>query len=248
MLEKILIAAPTAAVKNYCIEKWLLNINEFKYPDFELVLVDNTLDKGENVAYLQLLSECLGLKYDVTVMGVKSRKAAGLIERMCESHNLCRQIAIESNYTHWLHLETDIFPPDNVIEQLLCNRKKVCGGLYYRDQGKSRKLMAQRTIFRAHNNAFAMNFTPTDDAWFIDGTVKKIAHIGLGCVLLSKQVFSEIPFRFKTGSDASVDSWFMADCKKNGVDIFADTSIICRHEDSAQVWSDIVVEKIVSNG
>ena len=34
--EKVLICAPTASAKNYCFDKWITNVMDFTYPNFEI--------------------------------------------------------------------------------------------------------------------------------------------------------------------------------------------------------------------
>lgn len=246
-MEKVLIACPTADVKNYCIEQWLLHLNNLTYiGGFEVILVDNTPDKGENMSYLNRLIDSLPLTYKAWAVGAVFRKNVSLFERMAISHQTCAALALEFKYKHMLHLESDVFPESNVIEKLLSNRKKVCGAIYYRDAGVNRHLMVQRFIYRAHNSIVTENFKPGEDVAFIDGKVKEVAHVGLGCVLIHHTILDRIKFRFKKGSTMSVDSFFAEDCKRAGIKIFADTSLICRHEDSVEVWNDLVSKQVTN--
>lgn len=231
-MEKILICAPTAAAKNYCVKQWLLNINKFTYPDFSVTVYDNTPDNGENMLYLNELAESLCLKYDFKAVWDGYGAKCDLIERLASSHNQCRHSGVFGNYKHILHLETDVMPEPDVIERLLAHKKQVVGALYYRDEGRSRKLMIQRHVFRTSHNIMAVNIGPHDDVCFIDGTLKKVAHVGLGCVLIHSSVFSQIPFRFIQGKDASPDTYFAEDCFKHQVPIYADTSLICSHNNT----------------
>ncbi|MES2287573.1 MAG: hypothetical protein V4547_17900 [Bacteroidota bacterium] len=245
-MNRILIASPTAAVKNYCTEQWLLHLNTLTYIyGFDVVLVDNTPDKGENISYLNELIKSLPLKFKAWAVGATFSKKASLFKRMCAAHQACADFAKEYGFKHMLHLESDVFPESNVIEKLLENHKKVCGALYYRDAGVNRRLMVQRHIYRAHNNIMSENFKPGDDVIFIDGKTKEVAHVGLGCVLIHTSVFEKIKFRFKKGSTMSVDSYFAEDCMRAGIKIYADTSLICRHEDSIEVWNDLVSQKVI---
>lgn len=228
--DKVLIAAPTAASKNYCVKEWLLNINEFSYPNFELILVDNTIDGGVNAKYLNELAETLDLKYQFSAMHSMTDFMDSVIERMCVSHNLCRGWAKQLNVKHWLHLESDVFPEADVIQELIFNNKPVTGALYYTDRGIYRRLMCQRRVYKSPNNICTHNFSSDEDVCFIDGKLKEIASIGLGCVLINKSVFEKIPFRFDPTKDQHPDSFFSQDCFSHGIKIWADTKLICRHE------------------
>lgn len=233
-MEKILICSPTAASKNYCAEKWLLNLSELKYPNFEVVVYDNTNDFGKNAEYLNSLAQKLCVPFSFKAFHEPGSSKKDLLARLTDSHNSCLLYAIKNDFKHILHLETDVMPPADVIERLMAHKKKVVGALYYRDEGKSRKLMIQRHVRRAYNNILAMNMAPGDDVYFIDGSLKKVAHVGLGCVLIDRRVFySGFIFRYKAGVDAAPDTYFAEDCFRNGIDIWADTSIICEHQNVA---------------
>lgn len=234
MIPKVLISAPTAVSKNYCFKSWLETVMKFTYPNFQVVLFDNTLDNGENTAYLneqyiQLYGSADGFKaIHSDVAGIDS-----VIERMCVSHNDCRKYAIDGGYTHWLHLETDVFPEREIIENLFFHQKQVVGGIYYRDEGQYRRLCIQVHESRAPRNLLAHNFEAGEDVFFIDGTLKRVASVGLGCVLMHISVFSKIPFRFVPGTSSHPDSYFSEDCFRNGIDIWAATDSICEHKNVA---------------
>lgn len=240
-MEKILICSPTAAAKNYCAEQWLLNLNKLKYPNFEVVVYDNTNDGGANANYLNFLAAGLCLSFSFKAIHVPGTSKMDLLSRLALSHNACLLHAVQNGFKHILHLETDVMPPADVIERLLAHKKKVVGALYYRDEGKSRKLMIQRHVHRAYNNILAMNMGPQDDVCFINGSLKKVAHVGLGCVLIDLQVFKNgFVFRYKPGVDAAPDTYFAEDCFRYGIDIWADTSLICKHHNVA--WGNYGVD------
>ena len=87
MFPKVLISSPTASAKNYCFDKFILNISKFTYPNFEVVLFDNTLDKGENVEHLNnRFYELFG--YNKWFKAIKTNcDSNSVIERMSHSHN-----------------------------------------------------------------------------------------------------------------------------------------------------------------
>jgi hypothetical protein len=41
-MKKILIASPTADIKDYCFDKWMENVSKFTYENCELYLCDNS--------------------------------------------------------------------------------------------------------------------------------------------------------------------------------------------------------------
>lgn len=227
---KVLVACPTAAVKNYTAEEWIVNTSKFYYPNYDIVMFDNTNDNGENAVYLNNLAK----KYDIPetkfmAVPLKFRESDSLIKKMCVSHQYCADLAISGGYSHILHLESDVIAPLEVIDQLIQHNLPFVGALYYRDNGKSRRLMVQRHIMRSPQNIISENFLPEDDVCFVDGTLKKVAAIGLGCVLINVDVLKKIKFRYVEGAEAHTDSYFSEDCFRHGIKIVADTSLICKH-------------------
>lgn len=227
---KVLVACPTAAVKNYTAEEWILNTSKFYYPNYDIRMFDNTSDDCENAAKLNILAEKHLISKDkFRAVGENFDPNDSLISKMCLSHQRCADYAIENGYSHLLHLESDVIAPHETIDQLIQHNLPVVGGLYYRDSGKSRRLMAQRHIMRSPKNIITENFLPDDDVCFVDGTLKKVASIGLGCVLINVDVLKKIKFRYVEGQEAHPDTYFSEDCFRNGIKIIADTSLICKH-------------------
>ena len=241
-LPKVLVCAPTASSKNYCFKEWLDNVMNFNYPNFDIRLFDNTYkDNGE---FTKEMNSVFQKKYgksnnkfyafnSAKINNIKDDAIGSVISRMAMSHNDCREYAIKYGYQFMLHLETDVFPPLNVIEQLLVQDKKIIGGVYDRDNGKWRKAMLQKYIYSSPMNINSINFEATEDVYFIDGTIKQVSSVGLGCVLIKLSVLKNISFRFVEGEGNHPDSYFSEDCFKNGYKIYADTSVYCRHDNKS---------------
>lgn len=227
-LPKVLVSCPTASAKNYTAKEWMLNVNLFTYPNFDCVVYDNTVDNGVNANYLNNLALdnfCLNFK----AIHSQTDNVESVIERMCISHNLCRDACLDGNYDYLLHLESDVIPCRNVIEKLIENNRDVVGALYYRDSGISRRLMAQRRIYKSSRSIVSENFLPQDDVCFVDGNLKEVSSIGLGCVLIKRNVLEKIKFRFVENENNHPDSYFSEDCFRNKIKIYADTNLICSH-------------------
>lgn len=232
---KVLISAPTANVKDYCFDAWIENIMQFKYPNFEVKVFDNSLDEGKaslarNVRFLNAYGK-QNTKFQSIYSNITSEQS--LIERMCISHNDCRDEFLNGDYTHMLHLETDVVPPHDIIERLMEHNKSVIGAVYYRNEGQWRQPMIQQRIYRAPKNVIAINVNANEEPFFLDGTVKGVASAGLGCVLIKREVLEKIKFRFVAGENLHPDCFFNEDCFRNKINTFVDTSIICRHDNKA---------------
>jgi len=240
MFKKILISAPTASAKYYCFEDWIDNVMMLNYPDYEVRLFDNTMDDGESANKQNQYFQSKYGKNNTQFSAIKSATNSdmGLIERMCISTNECREYALNNDFTHLLMLESDIFPPSNVIEELLYHKKKVIGAIYYLDGGSNRRIMLQQLVFRSGTDVVSDNATSRHDAIFCDGTIKTASHIGLGCILISREVLKKIKFRYEKweltqGVGLHPDVYFAQDCHRSGYKIWAHTGLICEHRNKS---------------
>lgn len=239
-IKKILVAAPTARAKNYCFKAWIENVLQFTYPNYDVFLSDNTDDKGANVIWLEQrflnsydpVHRSLGdVNFNVvdTIALNKLPKGLGVIKKMTFGHNDCRQYALDNNYDYLLHLETDVFPPKDVIEKLIAHNMPVVGGLYYRDEGFYRKPMLQRNVRLAPNRVGSINFSHDEDILLQNGPAKYAA-VGLGCVLISRDTLEKIKFRCLDVDSFHPDSYFSEDCFKYNIPIYLDPDVVCRHD------------------
>jgi hypothetical protein len=233
---RVLISAPQAKAKAYCFERFIDNVMQFKYPNFDVKLFDNTLDDGEFTSYMnsyvaknhgknarfEALNTCL----------MHKMTSDSVIERMARSHNDCRDFTLRLKYDYLLHIETDLFPPHDVIEQLMSQTKPIISALYYVDNGIYRKPMIQRSIKLAPRFLSSKNFMANEDLCFCDGTVKKVAHAGLGCILIHRSVLEKVKFRSIKGLNNHPDTYFAEDCAQQKIPIFLDSSIVVEHENS----------------
>ncbi len=237
MTPKVLVACPSAHAKDYCFKEWLNCAMNLTYPAYDIKIFDNTQDYGINTAYQNThfknkygkhnkKFECINT---MALHKLQTNAITSLIERTTLSHNDCRDACIQGGYDYLLHLESDVMPPKDVIEQLMYHNKKVVGALFYRDNGISRQPMIQ-TIHQMHNKGYIiLNAMPQDDILF-DGALQKVYSVGLGCILIKREVLEKIKFRHTPGVNLHADSYFSEDCHKNKIDIFIDPNVVCRHE------------------
>lgn len=238
---KILVASPTAFAKDYCFKEWLENVMNFTYPNYKVMLFDNTNDNGKYTAYMnKYYKENYGNndKFEAVNTLIKNKISSNsVIEKMAYSHNDCREECLNSGYDYLFHLESDLFPQSDIIESLYLQVKPVIGALYYVDNGRWRKPMIQRRISVGDNKVvkhiISQNYLANEDLCFCNGQIKNVAHIGLGSVLISKYVLEKIKFRFNKGSRNHPDSYFAEDCFINKIPIHLDTSLVVRHENQA---------------
>ena len=151
-----------------------------------------------------------------------------VLDRLGTSHELCRQYAIRNNYDYMFHLETDVFPPVDVIERLMSEKKPVIAGMYQLSHNAARVPMINRIssdideyrhcIYGGYNN------------FMIDGKVKKTLSAGLGCILIARPVFKVFPFRNIKDACWYPDVVWINDLYAKKVPVYVHTGVLCEHK------------------
>ena len=158
------------------------------------------------------------------------------IQYICESHNALRTAFLRSDADIFFHLESDIIPPADIIERLLATKKRVVGAPYFIGEGDESHLIVQDTEDFFLNMMLTKRMDDGTDFMFMDGKLKKVHTIGLGCIMIDRETLENVPFRWVKGVDAHPDSWFSHDLHMLNIPIYCDTSILCEHNN--QGWSE----------
>ena len=223
-LPKILIAIPTYEGKNYCLDEFLENISNFTYPKSRLdfYIADNSRT-NEN-------AKMINKKYGIKVFW-KDYSGMSVFEKMADSHNQLRRYFLESDCEYMLHLESDIFPPHDVLERLLWANKPIVNALYQVFDGSWRTpCIAINDQKNEFHETFVFHTTlDSFSHWFIDGKVKKTFIAGIGCCLMQKKVMVHFPFRSNPHDIKPPDTWFAEDLRARGVQNWVDTGTLCFH-------------------
>lgn len=226
MKKKILVACPTAEGKDYALDKWVETVRSLTYEDFDIHIVDNS----ETSAYMNDIRARFGDL--LTVSRVSPAQSPTFRHALAKSHNKCSEKALKGGYDYLLHLESDVFPPLDVIERLLEHNKRIVGALYHVELGEQSKLMVQQVehFGEVHRESFNLDDT---DLSFVDGTLKRVFSCGLGCVLIHRSVLEKIPFRYEGDASVHPDSFFYGDLDSAGIKVFVDTSLYCEHDNQS---------------
>lgn len=242
---RILIGAPTSNLKAYCFESWLDNALLTNYPgEWKIVLYDNSDQASvdyQNAYYKSKYGD--GGKFECFLSDIRFCKH--MVAKLAKGHNDVRKYAIDNNYDYLWHLESDIYPKPHFLQELVLKKLPVVGAIYYRDLGRFRRLMLQQRLFRSHNNIKSQNCSPDDDLHFVDGKTKEASHIGLGCMLIRKDILERTPFRYVEGVKVFSDSFWAEDMYKAKIKVMADTSLICSHLNSNWMLLDTKENKII---
>jgi hypothetical protein len=229
-LPRVLLCAPQHESKMYCFDKWYERIISLTYSNYDIFIADNSPNK-ENTDYLNSFE-------GVTAVFTKDR-GLGLMEHINDSHQQCADYALDNKYDYIFHLETDVFPPLDVIERLLVSNRMIVSGSYDIFFGKRRKGMIQMSegYDRTVKSGGAPYIEHNEPAFF-NGTIQQIYHAGIGCILIHTDILKAIKFRVVEGTNYHSDTWFANDCYSYHFDVFNDSTIQCEHYN--QTWLAVI--------
>ena len=223
LVPKILIAIPTYEGKNYCLDEFLKNIRKFDYPKnrLEIFIADNS-KSNSNAKYINK-------KYKIKVFW-KDYEGYSIFEKLADTHNQLRRYFLESDCDYMFHLESDIFPPKNILWELLWANKPVVNGLYqvFDASWRTPCIALQDKKHEFYEDNLYYYTIDTFSHWFIDGTIKKTHIAGIGCCLMKRKIMEK--FSFRSGEvGIPPDSYFALDLANSKQDNWVHTGILSYH-------------------
>lgn len=228
---RVLVAAPHNEVKNETIEAWIERVKNFTFKNFnfktDVLIVDNS-ESPKNKKWL--------MKQGVNCIHIRPKQKTNQ-KYIAESQDMIRTYALRMKYDFVLFVETDVFPPHDIIERLLVHRKTVVSAMYMIEFGDKSHLMLQGIENLGGTIKNTINIDEGHDIQFVDGQLKEVYACGMGCMLIHKSVLEQVKFRWEEGSDAHADSFLAGDLKFLNIKQFLDTGTWCEHQNSS--WATI---------
>lgn len=245
---KILLACPTSEHKAYCQTDWIERVKQLTYPNLHVLIVDNSKTIDNSKELMRLTEDC---RYRFTIDWRPSSKE--LRETLVDCCNVIRDYVVNNNYDYWFSLESDIFPPYNVIEYFLAYakayKKMVIAGLYFHFGGNNTMLLHyERHDLWGGNKAEThrmLNKTFYEDVGHFG--LKQVYQCGVGCLLVDAKVFKKIKFRYDENEfkEGFHDYFFHADLETNNIGVFTDFSVICEHRNNSKRWEKLKPKGVV---
>lgn len=143
--------------------------------------------------------------------------------------NLIAHWVIKNDYDYLFAVDSDIGFPKNTLRKLLSHDVDMVSGIYIQ------RIPGKHTIEIMRSNEHGgVTHVPYDQ--IKNQGLVEIDSCGFGCVLIKKQVFEAIPyphFVYKSAIDhaytISEDVYFCKQVRNMGIQIYADTSVLCDH-------------------
>jgi len=225
---KILIGCPTYERYGYCIDLWVERIKEIQKfsKDYQIdyLLVDNS--KSED--FFKSLKQR-------GVQVIKAPYFPDVRKRVIYSRNIIRNKAIEGGYNYFFSLEQDVIPEKDILERLLNHNKKIVSAYYGKhvgvtlrdnETGELKKAVIEIALIWIREGVGLRRANPGE---VLDKGLMKVGGFGIGCVLISKDVFEKIKFKYEPDKKAFDDMFFCDDAEKLGYDLFLDSDIKVKH-------------------
>jgi SAM-dependent methyltransferase len=108
---KVLVTCPVYDGKAYCFDEWVKMAKSLTYPNYEILVVDNSKTEDFYNKY----------KDQIPMVHKTFRpdeKDDGMY-RVCQSMAEVQKHFLKGNYTHWMNIEADNIPPADIIETLM---------------------------------------------------------------------------------------------------------------------------------
>ena len=226
---KVLVFSPTYEGKEYCRKEFVDNVNKFTYPNYDFLMIDNS-ERG--TYYYKLIKE--GVPVVRVPRGSNSRIA------LANAQNYARQYAIDNDYDYVLSLESDLFPPPDIIERLIVHSKPVVGALYNiggTREGQPIVPCVFVTTLKDNGTHGTRLITKQEHAEMkAVGGVHKVHGMGVGCTLISTSVLKDYWFWTDNRFDNKhSDVYFYMDLWNKKVPVFVDYDTFVIHKPSD--WS-----------
>lgn len=220
---KVLVASYFSDLKEYALYDFLAIIKNLTYPNYDIYLVDNSKD----IAFHKVI-RTHGFDCDyVNPDGRMSR------EYMTECLNVIRDRVLKGGYDYLMMIESDLYPPLDVVDNLLIHSMPVTAYAYmiYTGEGSSPMLSEVEDDIAAfdkdYNTRILDNMAGFD---FMNGDIRKSHSCGLGCCLIQRWILEKIKFRIDDEYQSHADEYFHKDVLVElGIQPYVDTSMIVNH-------------------
>src|SRR3990167_7105212 len=228
-MKKIFIAGLTFEGKHYCFDRWknhldtILTYTHKEIPEIvtKVVIVDNSITED----YYNYLKN----DFDGEVIHEKHLEETNA--NIANSRNRLREEFLKTDYDYFFMLESDVFPPINILVELLNHDVDVVSGIYMIGQG-----------MRWKRHCAVMPFMPVEEAKKLpENNVEiqlskerlvRVLQGSMGCNLIKRKVLEKINFFYLRAKNQYIvhdDTFFFNECEILGIKVYVDSLMMCQH-------------------
>ena len=225
---KVLVGCPTSDYHKYCWEEYKNSVKSLIYSNFDIVLVDNSKD---NDYYKSLV--------DDKIKVLRCTYSENPIDRIVRSRNMLREFALSGGYDYLLSLEQDVIAPNDILARMVARKKDIVSGVYFGRyiRNRQKRIIPMLWVVKKGDGT-QQEYVPVDTKYINSNKLLEVDICGLGCLFISRKVLEKVKFRYDVSVRKQFDDvYFCIDAKSNGYQIYADTSVKCKHLISQRPWS-----------
>lgn len=221
---KILLACPVSSAKDYCLWEWIERVKYLSYPNLDIFLADNSYGPG----YAETIrNEGVNCEHYRRPAAVDTRYL------LLDSWSMIRKKVLEGGYDYHFSLECDLFPPYDIVEQLLSHATAhglpVVAAPFMIRQGEQSELMVQQ-MGQIANHRMQMLVGQFPGYTMIGTGLQQVVNPGQGCVLIHRSVYEQVQYTIQEPGDAHPDSYFFYELWEKGIPVYLDTSLVVEHK------------------
>ena len=223
---KVLLGIPTYDGKNYCLTRFVRGIHALNKDGFQVrvLFVDNTADGGKNAKMIEAVSGYTCHHLDVS-------HCKTINEKLAMSHERLRQAAIAMKADYLFHVESDLLLDPMTLHALYTMNAPIATSGYSIGTGGHRYPLISNVADATPKAAWPF-FIDTCNLLMYHRALKSRygtgMNMGLGVMLIRKEVFLQIPFRAQT-KPVFPDSTWSAECSHRGYFPKYNLSVFAHH-------------------
>ena len=260
-LPTVLVCAPVSKRSSEVFKDWIKQFDTINYPIFDVMFIDNTDDNGEFFDTIKDIN-IEGHKVIAERMKWEPDKEHSL-QMLANVRNRMREYALENNYDYMFSLDTDIFIPKNGIERLLSYNKDSVGfyvhifpegmqtpcliksGEIIMGKGVEFLSFKELNAYKEYVTKFREGKLTEEELNLKHFLIKddfrpqllRMYGVNLGCLMISRKVLEQVPFRTHPTFIMGEDFWFFAEANDKHFEFWCDTDIRAEHRN--QSWTEI---------
>lgn len=221
--KKVLICCPLGDGKEYSINEWFDWIANQVYTNFDVAVCVNGKTEASIKHKVELLRQVEINGKKLIVLELEYNQYFTTEIKRSRSRELLRMYAVEHDYDFMFWLDSDTIPVIlDAIPQLMNENKDFISGLYFYKNSKQPIIIDEKT----RSN---ISMRKIEEIVHGDG-IFKVWGCGFGCVLLSREVFSKIPFDYTFKRESWTDDFQYCEyAEKAGFDRWFKPLVCCKH-------------------
>lgn len=254
---KILVGAPVCKHYDYCLDKYLIALKNFDYPNYDILLIDNSDDES---FYEKLKS------LNIPVIR-KGNENPSIKMKMIIGRNYLREKVLNEKYEWFFNLDQDVIPPKDTLKKLISHDKKVITGIYYNYfkvneewkkqpilyrnlskeeineiEQKGKEWLKQKSLeiytrLEGNKGDYSKTYIELTNEEVEDSKLIEVVSCGTGCIMIHRSILEKLDFKFN--QLLGFDDVIFCDEVRNLLHekVWCDTSIKCEHLIKEKPWS-----------